>query len=175
MRIRKETVLKYFAYGSNLLAARLLARVEAADLGMATLSGWTLRWNYHSVDGSGKCNIEPVKDSTSAVYGVLYEMDKDAFAVLDRIEMGYKRIEVSLDHAGKRAEAWVYVYAQPAPEAAPYSWYKGLVLSGAIEHGFPQGAIQDLKSVAAVPDPVPDRPGKVHAEALLRDAGYAPS
>lgn len=162
--------MKYYAYGSNLLAARLLARVDATDLGMATLPGYGLHWNYHSLDGSGKCNIEPSSDPSAVVHGVVYEMSEDAFEVLDRIEQGYDRILVTLAHRTGQMEAWVYVYAKPAPEAAPYDWYKGLVVAGAIEHSFPEAVIRDLQAVVSRPDPVHDRRGKLEAERLLREA-----
>ena len=164
--------MKYYAYGSNLLSARLLARVDARSLGMATLPGYALHWNYHSLDGSGKCNIEPSSDAGSMVFGVVYEMDDEAFAVLDQIERGYDRILVRLDHNGQQVEAWTYVYAEAAPEAAPYTWYKSLVVAGAIEHAFPEEAIAMLRQVTALPDPEIDRPGKVHAEDLLKASGY---
>ena len=164
--------MKYFAYGSNLLSARLLARVVATDLGMATLEGWALHWNSHSLDGSGKCNIERSTNPSAVVYGVVYEMDEEAFGVLDGIEQGYDRIEVTLQHRNGPMKAWVYVYAEPAPEAPPYAWYRGLVVAGAIEHQFPQGVIRELESVQAISDPVEDRRGKLHAEELLKRAGY---
>ena len=166
--------MKYFAYGSNLLSARLLARVDARSLGMARLAGYALHWNYHSLDGSGKCNIEPSTEPGAVVFGALYEMDDEAFAVLDRFERGYDRIRVMLDHRGDEAEAWTYVYAEAAPEAAPYLWYKGLVVAGAIEHGFPEEAVERLRQVVAASDPMPDRTGRLHAEELLKKAGYTP-
>lgn len=163
--------VKYFAYGSNMLAERLCARVNAVDLGKATLRGWVLRWNHHSVDESGKCNIAPVQDPEAFVYGVLYRLDEAAFSVLDRIERGYRRFEVSLEQQEQTVRAWTYAYAKSAPDASPYAWYKGLVVAGAIQHRFPVEVVRRLEAVPAVSDPQPKRAGKIHAEMLLRKVG----
>lgn len=50
--------LYYFAYGSNMLAARLTAR----RLGIATLPAWQLRFHKVGSDGSGKGDIVPAAD-----------------------------------------------------------------------------------------------------------------
>jgi gamma-glutamylcyclotransferase len=50
-----------FAYGSNMLSARLRERVPSArPAGTACLPGFSLRWHKVSVDGSGKCNVVEV-------------------------------------------------------------------------------------------------------------------
>lgn len=52
-----------FAYGSNMLTARLRERVSSArPVGTACLPGFSLRWHKVSVDRSGKCDV--VEDAT---------------------------------------------------------------------------------------------------------------
>jgi gamma-glutamylcyclotransferase len=170
---RREVAIKYYAYGSNLLSSRLLARIPAESLGMAALPGYALRWNLHSLDGSGKCNITKCAEPDAVVHGVLYEIPEERFPTLDAIEQGYDRIQVVLRHRGEDVEASTYIYAKPAPDAPPYVWYRALVVAGAIEHGFPEHVVEGLQGVPARSDPASDRPGKLHAEELLRSGGYA--
>ena len=162
--------MKYFAYGSNMLSSRLIARVPARSLGMAILPQYTLRWDYHSLDGSGKCNIVQTGHPADAVYGVVYEMDKTDFPALDAIERGYDRIEVLLTHGAKATSAWAYIYSKSAEREPPYDWYKNLVVEGAIEHLFPAAIVEALRAVPSVPDPQADRPSKLHAERLVSEA-----
>ena len=166
--------MKYFAYGSNLLSSRLRARIPAQSFGMARLSRYVLRWDYHSLDGSGKCNVAQTGDPSDTVHGVVYEISKSDVPTLDAIEQGYDRIEVVLNHGGKRVSAWAYIYTEPAASRPPYTWYKNLVVEGAIEHGFPAEVIQSLRSVASVPDPDTERPSKRHAERLVAEARKRP-
>lgn len=60
----------YFAYGSNMLTSRLLARCRSAKtVGLATCLGHRLTFEKRSIDGSGKATM--LGDLAHAVPGVL--------------------------------------------------------------------------------------------------------
>ena len=72
--VSPETVLN-FAYGSNMLLARIRERVPSArPLGVAVLRGHRLFWHKAGRDGSGKCDVVESNDTDAAVFGVLYEI-----------------------------------------------------------------------------------------------------
>ena len=83
--------LRYFAYGSNLKTARLVARVpSAAALGIGWLLDYRWRCNKRGADGSAKANIEVFPGAR--VPGVLFEFDATGFDTLDGYEGGYRRM-----------------------------------------------------------------------------------
>ncbi len=134
----------YFAYGSNMSSRRLLARVPDAVLaGTAVLHGYRLAFVRGEVnDGSGKCNLCPCEREGARVHGVLWRMQADGYATLDRIEggtYGYRRIEVEAFGAAGRLAAATYVAeaCEARHACAPYDWYLDLVLDGAREHALP--------------------------------------
>ena len=127
--------MKYFAYGSNLLPSRLLARTPGAVvLGTAWLPGYALRWHKRGRDGTGKCNV--VQEAGSSVPGAVYEIPEAEMADLDRIEGGYERVALTLADYG---EVWLYV-ALPASidqHCTPAADYVTLVQAGRQWHGLP--------------------------------------
>jgi gamma-glutamylcyclotransferase len=165
----------YFGYGSNMLTARLQARVPSATpVTTAMLQGWTLRFHKRSRDGSGKCNI--VSQNGSHVHGMVFEVsDADLYA-LDEAEQrgrGYKRRDVTLQSGPTTIEAFAYV-AQPAyvdDALLPYDWYHALVLAGARQHALPSPYVAEIKAVHSYPDP--DRERRRKHQALLREAGFS--
>lgn len=146
-----------FAYGSNMLAARLRERCRSARaLGVAELPGHDLRWHKRSNDGSGKCDIVANESSASGVFGVLYEIAGNEKAALDRAEglgAGYKEVEIEVLCGGRWVTAKAYRATDTDPELRPYTWYRGLVIAGAKEHGLPASYIAGLQSVPANQDP----------------------
>src|SRR5690606_34185064 len=93
MAADEGTRFRTFAYGSNMLSARLKQRCPSARaLGVAQLSGYALRWHKSSTDGSGKCDV--VHDNARTVFGVVFEIDASELAALDQAEgrgHGYDR------------------------------------------------------------------------------------
>ena len=81
------TLVRYFAYGSNMLTARLQARCPSArPLGRATARGRRLAFHKRSdVDGSGKCDLVPADDG-ALVVGVVFDLAADELPALDRAE-----------------------------------------------------------------------------------------
>ena len=127
--------MKYFAYGSNLLPSRLLARTPGAVLlGTAWLQGYALRWHKRGKDGTGKCNV--VQEAGSSVPGAVYEIPEAEMADLDRIEGGYARVAVHLEGHG---EAWTYIALWACVDEAvePTAEYVALVMEGRAWHGLP--------------------------------------
>ena len=133
----------YFAYGSNMLTARLRARMPSCQpIGIATLPGHVLKFHKRSKDGSGKCNAFAA-DPSDSVVGVLYSFDLTERAKLDAAEgvgNGYNHAVVTvINEEGRRRKVLTYL-ADPQhidDSLRPYTWYKDLVLAGASEHGVP--------------------------------------
>ncbi|MCP5198533.1 MAG: gamma-glutamylcyclotransferase [Gammaproteobacteria bacterium] len=146
--------LPYLAYGSNLLSARLAARVGAVEvIARATLPGYTLRFNKRGRDGSGKCTL--VAQAGATAYGVVYALPIAARGELDRIEglgRGYEATHVKVPTVG---ECYVYLAQDGWTDdaLAPYDWYRDLVVAGAREHGLPAAYVAAIAAVAARPDP----------------------
>jgi gamma-glutamylcyclotransferase (GGCT)/AIG2-like uncharacterized protein YtfP len=150
-----EPTLSYFAYGSNMLRNRLRERVPSAEpIGVARLTGHRLAWHKVSTDGSGKCDIVPGSPGDE-VWGVLFEIDPEHKADLDRIEgvgEGYESVRVVLDMDGTPLEAETYRAIAVDSELRPYGWYKALVVAGARENGLTEAYVQTLDGVPAVRD-----------------------
>jgi len=141
----------YFAYGSNMASARLAARVPSARaIGAARLPGFAWRCNKRGADGTAKANLE--RAAAAETWGVLYELEGEAFDVLDRLEGGYERIAVEVEHAGATRRAHTYASSLRSDDDAPAAWYLGLVVAGAREHALPDEWIATLEA-AARPDP----------------------
>lgn len=134
----------YFAYGSNMSSRRLRARVPAASLfAPARLAGYRLAFVRGEVnDGSGKCNICPATREAALVHGVLWQVDRDGKALLDRIEgTGFGYVASMVTVACEQGPLPAFTYIATACEAAhahpPYGWYLDYVLAGAREHDLP--------------------------------------
>ncbi len=150
--------MKYLAYGSNLLPARLTARCRTARLlDTIGLPGWRLAFHKRGSDGSGKCDL--VANPGGCAYGALFELSSLERSILDRIEgvgHGYEVRELPLPGFER-----VFTYlAEPRyidPELSPFDWYHRFVLEGARHQRFPKPY---LEAIAAVPfgvDPDPAR------------------
>lgn len=150
-----RTTFRTFAYGSNMLSARLRERCPSArPLGVAQLSGHELRWHKRSADGSGKCDVVR-GDREHTVFGVVYEIDASQKAALDRAEglgHGYDQTAATVLLNGDAVTVSIYVATKTDPALKPYTWYKALVVAGAKEHGLPALYIANLEAVEASDD-----------------------
>lgn len=146
----------YFAYGSNLLSARLRERTPSARvIGPAVLARHELRWHNVGMDGSGKCDVIAATRPDSHVLGVVYEIDRADKPVLDAAEslgVGYAERETVITLAGRPMTAWIYHALMIDAQLLPYDWYKALVLAGAREHGFDPHYVDALRAVPSRPD-----------------------
>lgn len=147
-------MVRMFAYGSNLCIERLRARTPSAMvLDTAMLDGHTLRWHKKSRDGSGKCNAFATGSLEDHVWGVVYELtprDKAALDVFEGLGEDYFEKLVRVRAAsGAAIEAVAYV-ANPLlldETVRPYRWYKGYVVTGARQHGFPDAYRAALEAI----------------------------
>ena len=126
----------YFAYGSNLRAARLRERVPSAvPRGVARLDGFRLTLDKRGADGSAKANLAPA--ARERVFGVVYALDARHWPDLDRCEPGYERFEARVDQDGARIAVQTYRSALVTDDPVAHAWYKHLIVEGAREHGLP--------------------------------------
>lgn len=151
------TRVRTFAYGSNMLTARVRERVpSAAAVAIGRLRAHTLKWHKRSRDGSGKCDIESTGRNEDAVWGVVFELDAAEKPALDRAEgvgNGYveRQVDVVTDRGIVTASAYVATARDPA--LRPYHWYKAFVVAGAKEHNLPPEYVQALEAVPSMRDP----------------------
>jgi len=152
----KPPVVINFAYGSNMLEARIRERAPSAQsLGVAELPGYRLRWHKVGSDGSGKCDI--VKgDEEATVFGVLFSIPAAEKSALDRAEglgSGYAERKIVVSAQDAPVEASVYYATKTDPSVRPYSWYKALVVAGAKQHALPSHYIATLEVTVVIEDP----------------------
>lgn len=157
--MRSDARFLYFAYGSNMLTARLRQRCPSAvAVGRASLGGHLLIWHKKGFrDGSGKCGIEAVEGRPGTMHGVVYSLLKSEEQDLDRIEgkgHGYDDGLVAVQHdSGVLREVKTYVPTITDRSLKPFIWYKEYVVRGAREHDLPGEYVAALEAVAAVEDP----------------------
>jgi gamma-glutamylcyclotransferase len=120
----KMVRLLNFAYGSNMLLARLRQRVpDANPIGVARLRGHQLRWHKVAKDDSGKCDVVTA-EGESVVYGVLYEIPQEQKKHLDRAEglgFGYEEKEVWVEVEATTYMAKAYCATKINPTLLPFA------------------------------------------------------
>ncbi|MCE2510119.1 MAG: gamma-glutamylcyclotransferase [Alphaproteobacteria bacterium] len=170
----------YFAYGSNMLTARLRARCPSArPVGRAEVADFALAFNKRGRDDSGKATLARSTQGHPRSYGVLFEMDAAELGQLDRIEgvdKGYERKDafaVRLLDGGGTVHARTYRATLTDDRLKPYDWYLALVIAGAREHRLDAAYVATLRRVAFATDPQPARPGRKAAIGALAAAGIA--
>lgn len=127
---------RYFAYGSNMLRARIeerLGRVEV--LGAAVLAGYAHSFSKLGRDGTGKGNIRQAHGGE--VHGVLYRLDAGQLARLVEIEGGYRLISLSVRQRGAVVDARAFQALAPMAALAPTDEYLAFYERGMREHGLP--------------------------------------
>jgi cation transport regulator ChaC len=162
--------VRYFAYGSNMLTARLRERVPSATaIGIGRIVGHALRWDKRSWwDGSGKCDAEATGRQGDVVWGVVFELDAEDKPLLDKAEglgAGYMEMTVHVLTEAGPVSAVTYCATDKDPSLRPYHWYKALVIAGAREHGLPVSYRKCLEFATTVSDANPAR-ARTHEELL---------
>ena len=161
---------KYLAYGSNLHPLRLRERQVSVELVQTVpLPNWQLGFHKVGRDGSAKCSISPSSAPNAVVWCALYHIDLASIARLDRIEglgSGYERRHLQVDGHGT---AYTYVASRSATsqELRPFTWYRELVVAGAVYHSFPDLYVAELQATHAAEDPDRARAAR-HIELLRR-------
>jgi gamma-glutamylcyclotransferase (GGCT)/AIG2-like uncharacterized protein YtfP len=148
----------YFAYGSNLSSAQMIARAAWDDAEterprIARLPGYRVAFNMLADDGCRYANIVASGDGApgDGVLGVIYRCTEEMLARLDIFEAGYERREVEvIADAGRTFSAIVYI-ALPettTSEGSPRIEYLSIILKGGREQGLPENYVQDIKRLA---------------------------
>jgi gamma-glutamylcyclotransferase len=150
-------VILNFAYGSNMLTRRIRERVQSAraiDAGL--LRGHVLRWHKVGKDGSGKCDVFESTLPEEQVHGVVYEIaaaEKPQLDMAEGVGYGYAEKQVEVATSIGTVTAWVYYATNVDPSLLPFTWYKVLVVAGAMEHALPADYVSRLESAPAKVDP----------------------
>ncbi len=167
------STLLYFAYGSNMMTARLQARCPSArPAGIAFADNHRLTFWKRGRDGSGKGHL--AASPGLAQPGVLFTLSPDDLIALDGFEgagRGYRRADdfiVRLRDTGKITQAATYIATDLDETLQPYDWYLALILAGAREHAFDEKIVRDLSAIACREDPDQTRASRYEALGLLR-------
>jgi gamma-glutamylcyclotransferase len=150
----------YFAYGSNMCLPRMNAEVPRAHFfDVGEILGYKIE--FHAIshkDGSAKISIIPTEDPEEVVYGVIYEIDPRDKHILDREEgLGAGFREVSIKILRPLGDIFVFTYETNTDnmnsDLKPFSWYKDLIIAGAIQQGLPSDYVDMFRRVPAIEDP----------------------
>lgn len=156
----------YFAYGSNMLSARLKARCPSAKvIGKATAIGHALEFTKRGKDSSGKATLVSVGDKDIHTPGVLFEVATTDLPKLDLAEgagYGYDRHdEFQVDYSGENGvTATTYLASKRETHLMPYDWYLALVIAGADEHQLGPAHRARLRQIEYVIDDQITRDGR---------------
>lgn len=146
-------MVRYFAYGSNLMAERLRERgVGFVSARPAVLRDHRLAFDKAGRDGSGRANV--IRALGGQVHGVLYELTLDALDTLKLFEAGYDLADVLVECA--RLDGGVEVLpartfvarADRRTEAPPTRGYVATILEGMRQHGLPEPARDEVARAA---------------------------
>jgi gamma-glutamylcyclotransferase (GGCT)/AIG2-like uncharacterized protein YtfP len=168
----------YFAYGSNLLTARLRARCPSATvIGVGAVAGYALAFTKRGADGSGKATLIAAGSGEVRTPGILFRIDDADLARLDAIEgAGYARrddLEIKFTDGSRSIEAVSYEAIDNAPDLRPFDWYLALAVAGALEHGLAAAHIARLRRTPFVVDRDVERARRREAIAVLQAHGHA--
>ncbi len=166
----------YFAYGSNMLAERLVARCSSARLlEIVVAAGHAVDFSKRGADGSGKAAL--VGRPGWVTYGVLFEIALAERDVLDRHEgPGYQRVDdfrVWTLTGSQEVVASTYIARASEPDLLPYDWYLQLVVAGCEQGRFPGTYTNGLRSRPFTTDPDPARRSAREARSILARCGPA--
>lgn len=146
----------YFAYGSNMLTARLAERVPSAEpFGPGWLAGHRLAFHLRGSDGSGKCNVYATGDAGDTVHGVLYTVDADRLERLHAAEgppYAFVKLQISTHDGPVQAVTYRGRPEYLDDALVPYDWYCDFVTRGARAHGLPGAYVAALEAVLSRPD-----------------------
>lgn len=154
--MRPHGTFLYFAYGSNLMTARLVARCPSArKVGNAILAGHRLEWHKFGCDATGKCDVVESGCSTDIVHGVAWRIRRAERPALDfheELGTGYTAETVRIHVHGRFRLARTYKAIPVDGTLLPLDWYKRFVLNGAREHGLPQHWVARLRNQPSMID-----------------------
>lgn len=154
--MKPASTFLYFAYGSNLLSARLKARCPSArKAGNAVLSRFRLEWHKVGCDDTGKCDVLFTANPGDRVHGVAWAIRRSEMPALDyheELDTGYYACNVPITIGSRRRLARTYRAIPVDPQLKPLDWYKRFVVDGAREHGLPEDYVARLAMTPANAD-----------------------
>jgi hypothetical protein len=149
-------VVRYFAYGSNLLVQRMRERgAPFHSARPAVLRDHRLTFGKRARDGSGRANA--VRSAGGRVHGVLYELEREALESLTQFQGGYDLVEVlvetvRLDGRLEVLPAKIFMArSDRTTDAPPSRSYLELILQGLEDHGLPAEAREAVRAAAHRP------------------------
>ena len=165
----------YFAYGSNMLTARLRKRcIFPYKVERAYAADRIIEFSKRSKDCSGKATLR--QQAGHRTPGVLFRIPISERDRLDAIEgKGYDRCDKFPVHKSENDEivcAVTYLASCPKPNLKPYDWYLALVIAGVLEHGLDDNHLAKLRCVPYLLDPNCRREGRCEALEVLAKAGF---
>jgi len=147
-------LVRYFAYGSNLLSGQMRTRCPGhRTSGPAQLPEHRLAFTRRSRNwGGGVADILPAEGKT--VWGLVYELTEADVERLDKHEGHptlYRRVPVAVTLAdGQEVRAETYVVVKKAArETRPSAAYLNTIVDGAREHGLPDEYVGFLEGLRA--------------------------
>lgn len=162
----------YFAYGSNMLPARLRGRCPSAKVVRTGVARhWSLAFSKASKDGSGKATL--VIAPNSAVPGVIFEIDLAERERLDRHEglgLGYGRND-TFAIEGSTVPVSSYLSTSLDHTLRPFDWYLATVIAGAEFHGLDTAHVAALRGTRFVEDAELGRRTRLDAIEAMREYG----
>ena len=142
----------YFAYGSNMSSARLVARVgDVESRGAARLPEHQHRFSKLGTDGTGKGNVEPVP--REVVHGALYSLLPPQIARLAQFETGYRMVELDVWHRDTLSRVVTFVALRPVEPLRPSDEYLAHYRRGMAEHELPDDYVRHVLASAALGQP----------------------
>jgi len=141
--------VRFFAVGSNMDEERLRNWIPSAErLGIASLSGFTLRWHKRSSEG-GKLAPLRTGHPDDVVWGVVYDVDGHAWQQIDEAQRGagYREERVTVvGPQGAELDASVYVARAEMIDDSirPMRSYRDPIVSAARANGLPAEYVDEL-------------------------------
>lgn len=166
----------YFAYGSNMLPARLINRCYSARLiGTGIAPNFRLEFSKASKDGSGKATL--VAAPGARLPSAIFEIDDSERAALDRHEgvgLGYRRDDAFVVEGIVPGAAFLtttYLATSLDAQLKPFDWYLATVIAGATYHEMDETHITALRSTVFIEDTEKNRRTRIAAIKAMQDHG----
>jgi gamma-glutamylcyclotransferase len=147
--------LYYFAYGSNMNWEQMRRRCPSAQfVCVAVLKNYRFAIARHSrLRDCGTANI--LAETGSEVWGIVYDVSEQEFAILDGFEDGYCRERALVRATGdsqSSVEVLVYIAEKEDNVPLPSSEYKRLIVTGAKYWNIPEIYLLMLEQLRAATD-----------------------
>ena len=125
-------MILYFAYGSNMSAARMKQRLGwEAPRRVASLKDFQLVFDQAGFNDPSWSPANIRSEQGGLVEGMVYEVEEKDLKILDRYEKYYQRLEVRvMATQEKNLDAMTYLSKKPQGEKPPSQEYLNFLLEG---------------------------------------------